>query len=290
MNTTYAKYRHSGRFGLHGVPLILLGATAVGWPAGFAYAYLIKWIPFIYLNFLLTAGYGCVFGLLAGLILKFAKVRNNGLAALSGLITGAIALYLAWNGHVHALFKGVSALNPPEAVWAGIAFLYDKGSWGLHSGDTVTGIVLAIVWVVEGAAIIGLSTIVPFGMISETPFCETARCWLDDEKKMSTLDAFTDPAQLAAFAAGDLAPLSQAKPRTPESPLFARLTLKHSPRCEEFCTVSLENVTIVRDRQGNSSEKKQLLLDRLILPKSMLELISKFESFGEAQLEPAPKG
>jgi hypothetical protein len=157
--------------------------------------------------------------------------------------------------------------------------LYEQGSWGIRSGGNVTGIPLAIVWIVEAGIVIVLSVIVPFGMISDTPFCEKNQCWLDQEKKIDTLDVFTDPAQLTSFQSGDLAPLAQAKPRIPGTPAFARLTLKHSPRCEDFCAVSLANVTVTTDKEGNTKEKTTELARNLVVPKSMLDLISRFENF-----------
>lgn len=281
MSESYPVYRHSGKFGLSGVPLTLLTAGAIGFPLGFVYAYLIKWIPFIYLNFLATAGYGFLLGLVTGQVMKFTKVRNTPIAAICGLLAGGVGLYFAWNGHLHAVFKDAPVLWAPAELWAGLEQLYEDGSWSLRGGGNVTGIILGIVWAVEAIIIIGLAIFVPLGLISGTPFCEQTQCWLDEEKKISTLEAFTDPAHLAAFRAADLAPLSQAKPRAPSSSTFARLTLKHSPRCEQFCTVSIENVSMVRDKDGNFSEKTEPLVRELMLPKSMLELISKFEAFDQ---------
>ena len=111
---------------------------------------------------------------------------------------------------------------------------------------------------------------------------------LDQERKINTLEPFTDPAQVAAFKAGDLSPLTQAKPRAPDSSTFGRLTLKHSPRCEQFCTVSVANINIVTDKDGNHSEKADELTRNLVLPKSMFELIAKFETFQPAPDAPQP--
>ncbi len=279
---TFQIYRHTGKFGIHGPALALLAAVVAGFPLGYAYAYLIKWIPFIYLNFLITAGYGFVFGILTGALMKFGKVRNTLLAVLCGILAGVLALYFAWNAHIHSLSKDAPALFLPGQILAAMRFLYENGSWGMRSSGNVTGIPLAIVWAVEGTMIVGLSAFVPFSMISDTPFCEQSRCWLDEEKKIDTLEAFSDPAQSAAFKAGDLGPLSQARPRASGSTAFARLTLKHSPRCDQFCTVSIANVTVVTDKDGNTSEQTQELARNVMLPKSMFELITKFEGFKTA--------
>ena len=98
---TFQTYRHSGKFGVHGPILAIVAAVALGWPLGIAYAYLIRWIPFIYVNFLATLGYGFVFGLMASVLLKMAKVRNNPVAWLVSLLWLASShLYFAWSGFI----------------------------------------------------------------------------------------------------------------------------------------------------------------------------------------------
>jgi hypothetical protein len=134
--------------------------------------------------------------------------------------------------------------------------------------------------------IVGLSTLLPYTGIADTPFCEKNQCWLSDEKKIDTLDAFNDPEQQAAFKRGDLGPLTQARPRNPDSGTFARLTLKHSPRCDVFCTVRIENVTLKKDKDGNTNESKTELTRNLVLPQSMLGLITKFENFNAPAAAP----
>ena len=145
-------------------------------------------------------------------MLKFGKVRNNALAALCGLLAGISGLYLGWNGHIHAYFEGAPVFCGPAEI-RGMGYHYEHGSWGLK-GEPVTGVILAIVWGVEALMILSLSTLVAYVMISGTPFCERTESWLDQEKKISTLEPFTQPAQLEAFKAGDLSPLFQARTKS----------------------------------------------------------------------------
>src|SRR5690348_2250719 len=101
MSDTLAAYRHSGKFNAPGLVLSVVVAAALGFPLGLAYAYLIRWIPFIYVNILATAGYGFVFGLVTTKVLKATQVRNTALAGLCGLAAGLIALYCDWSGSLH---------------------------------------------------------------------------------------------------------------------------------------------------------------------------------------------
>ncbi len=272
-------YRHSGKFNPLAPLLAVLAALVAGWPLGLLYAYLIKWIPFIYLNVFLTIGYGFVFGLLTLFLLKATKVRNGAVALLSGVAVGLLAWYFSWSGHVHALAGKTPWLLTPGQVWAVAKLLYAEGSWGLglFGHEPLTGIPLAVVWLVEGAVMVGLSALVSYSSVGSTPYCEQHQCWLDEEKIMDKLDAFTQPAHLEAFKAGDIAPLEAAQPRVPASGKFARLTLKHSARCDDFCTLSIANIEVSTDKEGKPVEKSTELMTNLLVPKSMFEYLAQFD-------------
>jgi hypothetical protein len=262
-----------------GPVLVLLAAVIVAIPLGMLYSYLLKWIPFIYLHFLITFGYAFAFGFLTMLMLKLGKVRNGPVAVLCGITVGLIAWYFNWNGHVHTLVSGVPWVLTPRQVWAVVKILYAKGSWaiGFYNHDPLTGVPLAIVWLVEGIAIVGITTLVGYGSFDSTPYCEQHNCWLDQEKVMDKLDAFTLPAHLAAFQVGDIAPLEEARPRVPASGRFARLTLRHSPACDDVCTLSIANIDVAPDKNGKPVEKATPLMTNLLVPKSMFEYLETFD-------------
>jgi hypothetical protein len=273
-------YSHSGKFGVHG-PLMAVAAGAVlAIPLGLIYSYLIKWIPFIYLNFLVTAGYGVVFGFITARLLVMGKVRNSAIALLTAAVVGLLAWYGAWNGCAKALIgsKAPFLLTPPQMTRF-VKILMENGSWGIgfSSSQAVSGIPLAIIWLLEGAAIVGLATFVGYAAIAHTPFCELHDCWLNKEKKIDKLDAFVNPDQIAAFKAGDISPLEQAQPRVPASGRFGRLTLRHSDQCHDFCTLSIANVTVAPDKNGNMKETEQTIITNLQVPKSMFEYLARFE-------------
>jgi hypothetical protein len=280
MNENYHSfYQHSGKFGFHGPLLAILAAVGAGYPLGILYAYLIKWIPFIYLNFFITVGYGLVFGFMTGPLLKFAKVRSGVIALLTGLAVGLGASYLSWNGFVQAMVKESPALITPGQGLEIMKFLYENGSWGIgfSSSSPITGIPLAIVWLAEAGIIIGLITLLAYGAVARTPFCEQHECWLDEEKTIDKLDAFRLPDHIAALQAGNIAPLEQARPRVPASGSFARLTLRHSARCDDFCTLSIENVSVSLDEDGKQKEETESIMTNLLVPKTMFEYLAQFE-------------
>jgi len=157
--------------------------------------------------------------------------------------------------------------------------LLDQGSWGIgfSSHEPVTGVLLGMVWLGEAAVIVGISTVAGFASVSHTPFCETHDCWLDEEKKMDKLNVFTRPEDIAAFKSGDIAPLDHAQPRVPASGQFARLTLKYSSRCEDYCALSIANVTVTPDKDGKMKEQVSQLMTNLWVPKTMFDYLAQFD-------------
>jgi hypothetical protein len=280
----YPAYRHSGKFPIYGPILAIIAAVVLWFPLSFVYSYLIKWMPFIYVNFFATFGYGFIVGFANGYLLKAIRVRNTPLAILTGLLAGLIALYCAWNAHIHALSTGAPVLIPPPEIAEVVKLLYDQGSWGIGHGGNLTGIPLAIVWLGEALIIVGMAIFGSYNVIGETPYCEETRCWLDQEKKIDTLQAFTDQAHLTAFKGNDLGPLIEAKPRGPASATYARVTLKHSTRCQNFFTVRVENISEKTDSKGKTTQTTKKLTPRdLIVPHSMFELMTKFETLKPAE-------
>ena len=73
--TTPDVYKHSGRSGALGVPLALVAGLAAACLLGAGYAFAVNWIPFIYINFFVTLGFGFAVG--------FAAVDNKGNASTS---------------------------------------------------------------------------------------------------------------------------------------------------------------------------------------------------------------
>ena len=269
-------YRHSGKFTPHGLLLALVGVMVAMFPLGYLYAYLIKWVPFIYINVFITAGYGFLCGCVSGFLLRLGRTRNNYVAVCIGLLGSLAGVYFNWMGHICATFESSPALCSPSQILFGMKQLYENGSWSVR-GYTFTGFPLGAAWGAEALIIIGLGTLAAYVMISNTPFCEQNQCWLNQEKKIETLEAFVEPDQIALLKSGDTRLLEHPKAKAPGASQFARLTLKYSPKCEEFCTLSIGNVTVSVDAKGRTKEVIYPLMKDVVLPKKMFDILSKLE-------------
>jgi hypothetical protein len=237
-----------------------------------------KWMPVVYVNFLLTIGFGLVVGFGTGYLLKFGYVRNPTVAGATAFVAGFITVYYAWSGHIYYVFSNAPVFSMPQDILAAMKHLYSKGSWGIGHNGNLTGLLLAIVWVGEAFMILCVATVIAASFISEIPFCENTGRWLDEMKKIDTLQAFTDPAHLAAFRANDIGPLADAKPKDSSAQSFARLTLKYSPVCRSFFTLRVENISLQKNQNGGTNEVVEKLTPAdLILPQSMFDPMLKLE-------------
>jgi hypothetical protein len=100
---------------------------------------------------------------------------------------------------------------------------------------------------------------------------------LGETEKIDKLDRFDAEEHIGQFKAGSIAPLDEARPRNPASDRFARLTVRHSPKCGEFCTLSVDNVSVSIDKEGKSKEKSELVIANLQVPRSLLDRLTKTE-------------
>jgi len=175
-------YQPSGRFSPLSFPILLVISLTVIPILSAIYAYLTFYIPFIYINFLITIGLG--FGVsfcINFLVIRFGKVRNVPLSFIIGLIGGFFALYWQWVFWVHIFIEGEIellqlAINPLGMIDI-IVEINNIGPWEMF-GTRLSGIFLWIIWLIETIIIIGFPTISSPSSAKE-PFDETANKWYD---------------------------------------------------------------------------------------------------------------
>jgi hypothetical protein len=173
---------------------------------GTIYAYATWYIPIIYVNFLITFGFGVSISFAVSLlVIRLGKVRNYGLSALFAIIASLVAYYSQWVVWVDLVLNagevygnkqiGISVSNVqfeqllylathPSDLIDLIMLINEEGTWGIKS-MTVSGIFLSIIWLIEFGAIMF------FGFMaagrSKVPFSEVTEEWFKEEE----LPAFT---------------------------------------------------------------------------------------------------
>jgi hypothetical protein len=200
-------YKPSGKFSSSFIVYFIL-LSLIAFPLlGLIYAYCIWYIPFIYINLFITLGFGFLVALCVNkLVIKKGKVRNPILALAIGFFSGIIALYFHWSiwidlvinvGETYGsdrigiavsnikFFQVFSLIFEPSLVFEYINRINEVGTWGIK-GATVSGTFLWIIWAIEFALVVGVSSFLPY-LESKKPFSESTNSWYEE----ITLPAFT---------------------------------------------------------------------------------------------------
>jgi len=265
-------YNPSGA--LSPVSIILAGLYGVGGGAvlGAVYGYLTQYNPFIYINFLASAGFGFLLGYLGWLAAKQGRTRSPLFAGLLGLITGGLGLYLGWVFWVAALFgRGDETMwfIFPWQLWEVIEVINREGAWNLK-GTTPTGIALWLIWGAELVVVMGLAAFTAYSQAADTPFCEKCSAW--------AIAVFTGrrygPSQdldglRRRLETGDLGVF--AKLPAAEGNELTSVDLQACPTCKQRGFLSVEKVVVSTNKKGERKEDKTKLLRHLIMQGASLE-------------------
>ena len=156
-------YKPSGKFSPSFILFFLL-VSLIAFPLlGLIYAYCIWYIPFIYINFFITLGFGFLVALCVNkVVIRKGKVRNPFLALFIGFFAGIVALYFHWSVWIDLVINaaesygsdriGVTVSNieflqvfslifQPSTVFEYIGMVNEFGTWGIR-GSTVSGVFL----------------------------------------------------------------------------------------------------------------------------------------------------
>ncbi|TGE27228.1 hypothetical protein [Hymenobacter metallicola] len=297
-------YQPSNRITVGGVlGLVLLGAAAAV-PLAFLYVYAVWYIPFIYINVLLTLGFGAALGFVFKKLTKAGKLRNPALVGWLTLALGLWAWYVQWVVYItllsgageteslgsrasftHTSFDTdifLGALTSPSAVLSMLPRLAESGTWSIFS-VTISGFFLYLVWCIEVGIIVLFSWFRPHAQAA-APFSELAGQWAQKLTFPQSALAFADTeATKKALEAADWDHMEVLPSDTPTAH-FGRVHLYHVPADPDCCYLSLENVTIETDKNGKPSEKTTDVLEYLRVPEPIRhQLCARFG----AQLTPA---
>jgi len=178
--------------------LYLIAVSLVLIPiVGLLYAYAIWHMPFIYVNFLLSAGFGFVIGFLVNkIVVRYGKVRSTVMAILFSVIGAICGLYFSWVSWIDLVINAASdggtstagiivsnvdgnhllnlATNP-SMLFSLIGSINEVGTWGFKS-TTISGGFLTVIWVLEFLIVLIVSILVGSSSASE-PFCESTNQW-----------------------------------------------------------------------------------------------------------------
>lgn len=280
-------YKHSGAVPLGAVALITAAGGATALVGGAIYTYGINYIPLIYVNFLLTAGYGLVLGLAVGSAARAGKLRNNFVLTSLAFVFGLLGIYVAWG--VDPLARvgtevGLEGFRPPSMLGY-MQFLYEKGSWGLSDGEPVKGLFLAVIWLLEAAVILGIAVATARGMTAKLPFCDQCNEWTTVEEGVVHFATHGDDLLWDRVRMGDLTALNDLAFGITDQGAAVRLDLATCAGCvhSNFLTVHAANYSL--DKKGNVSEKLTPVFSWLQIDEAGVQLVRDRARQAEVQAE-----
>lgn len=270
-------YKASGQFSPL-APIYLLLASVTVFPLlGLIYSYAIWYIPFIYINVLITGACGFAIGFIVDRTgIRFGKVRNSTLAMLLALVGGFVATYFQWVVWVDLAINisdsvggskiGFAISNiklgevltlaaDPGLVFSLISEINAVGTWGL-AGGAVNGIFLTIIWIIEACILLGIPLLMA-RKASKRPFSEATNNWMK-EKSIGAFAFITDPHDMVAkLESGNLSALKEiARSETADAD-HSLFTLYFSEN-SEYC-LSITN------KKAKLSDKGKLEYDEVTL-------------------------
>ena len=276
---TVETYRHSGGIGALGIPLMCLGGGLTTVTLGVAYAYALAWIPFVYVSFLLTAGFGALVGLVVGICAKLGKVRNPLVAGIIGVFCAILGLYVAWAFDALARFGSDEIPGPmfaPDLLVEYIKYFYEEGFWGIgRANATVSGMFLAAIWAAEAIVLIGLAWLFSSGFISTHPFCENCQTWTNQSEGIAKINPpHGDVSVIEQLCDGQIDAISKFKLCDPEAADYIRIDTAICPTCTESNFVSVYVVETTQDKDGNNKVESKPLKQNMIVSSEETQRLS----------------
>ncbi|CAA9201826.1 hypothetical protein [Flavobacterium collinsii] len=193
-------YKPSGKFSLIFILYFLLISITAFPILALIYAYCIWYIPFVYIRFFITIGFGLLVGVvILQFVIKKGKVRNPLLGFIIGFVGAFLALYFHWTIWIDLVIKAgesqdsnnvsilvsnidfrqvFSLIFRPDLVFEYISQINEYGMWSIK-GAMVNGTFLWVIWLIEISIVVAISGILPY-LETKKPFSESTNSWYEE--------------------------------------------------------------------------------------------------------------
>lgn len=178
-------YQHSGQSPALGFIVALGAGIILAVFLGFVYNFLIVVIPLVYVNLLITVGFGAVLGYGIKYLSRFSKIRNDRQNIMLAAIVGFIGFYFQWIAYLVFLNSGEHSFDVyhanlnlfynPLLILDLILQLNKIGSWGMF-GVIFTDFPLWVIWGLEASMIIGIPVFITYKH-PIIPYSESLNQW-----------------------------------------------------------------------------------------------------------------
>lgn len=285
-------YKPSGEVTLAGLAAGVGGGLVVAVALGFAYAYLISYIPIVYLNILCVIGYALVLGAASAALVRWGKMRNPAVGMFIAMFVTLVSYYVSW-----AVWLSITVSNDefgispwtlarnPLGLWEVLQLVNEKGAWSIgrnygssKSNNAVSGVLLWVFWAAEALTVIIGSALTAWGGLTSDPFCESCQVWCDEEQNLVSIQPAGSDELRRRFEAKDFQYLKLVGSKHENDAEWCRLDLHRCPGCGRTNTLSLKREQLQIDRKGKRSVTSKDIFHGLLLTESEVHQLRQVSS------------
>ncbi|NUM35633.1 MAG: hypothetical protein HUU50_13890 [Candidatus Brocadiae bacterium] len=284
-------YQLSGKINVMGPALGILFGTLAALPLSFVYAYAVRYIPFIYLNFLISLGYAFATCVAYTIGEKMGHNRSRFFSFLGTLVMTTIALYLAWSAFFFVLFQHkisyFQLVTDPKTVWLLIEKIIETGWFTLGSTkETVSGTFYMVLLIIEALGYLWffVATCV---LDKASVYCEECSKWVDAVGMPSLISCKLENAMTQTATMGTIPWIDQLE-LTKDFP-FIVFSMTHCSQCNRLSTLTATKVEMITKQKGKEteSEKKEtkLFQNLLVNNKTRESILNKLQELEQIEIE-----
>jgi len=251
---------------------------------GYLYSVLIIFIPFVYLNFLITVGYGLSLGLICKALVRFSHNRSKKNQIIQAVVIGLLTNYFQWTAYILYVYNGAipnielyfSNLNwiiIPKNFFIAIAEINRFGTWSIF-GITLNGFGLTVIWIIE-FLIIMAGPIVAIVQTKIYPYSELLEKWYHKYTLFNDFESISTVTQLIGELSSD--PLKSIDSLGMGSGLRHTKVHLFYLKDEDKQYLTFEKIYI--EGQGKGKKNSSIVINNFKINKSDAELIlEKYEN------------
>jgi hypothetical protein len=286
-------YKPSGEVTLAGLASGVGGGLVAAVALGFAYAYLITYIPLIYLNILCVIGYALALGAASAALVRWGKMRNPAVGMCVALFVTLASYYVSWavwlsiivSNDEFSISSWTLAQNP-LGLWGVLQLVNEKGAWSIGHGygsssknnHAVSGVLLWVFWAAEALTVLIGSAFAAWVGLTSDPFCESCQTWCDEEKDLVSIQPADSDELKRRFEAKDFQYLKAVGPKHGDDAEWCRLDLHRCPGCGRTNTLSVKRESLQIDRKGKRTVSSKDVFRGLLLTEGEVHQLRQVSS------------
>ena len=273
-------YKPSGEVTVAGLASGIGGGLVAAVALAFAYAYLITYVPLIYLNILCVIGYAFVLGSVAAALVRWGKMRNPAVGMFIAMFVALVSYYFSWAvwlsiivSHDEFSISSLTLAQNPPGLWGVLQLVNEQGAWSIGHGygsssknnNAVSGVLLWLFWAAEALTVVIGSTLSAWHGLTSDPFCESCQTWCDEEKDVASIQAAGSDELRRRFEAKDFQYLKAVGPKHADDAEWCRLDLHRCPGCGKTNTLSVKRERLRIDGKGKRTVTSKDIFRGLLL-------------------------